>query len=105
MLDTLQPGQRVRVTITAPPRSHAARRTLERLMRLDVAVQRSLRRAQRRRRQQLVVYNRGGRDWYRRERCARVVIPAPGASWTMPFTWQIKPDLASISHLIRIEPA
>ncbi|MEX2219541.1 MAG: hypothetical protein WD749_12380 [Phycisphaerales bacterium] len=105
MSQTFKPGQSIRVTITAAPRTEAGIDTLERLMRADPDVKRGLRRAQRRRRQDMVVYNRGNRDWYRREKCARIVRAVNGATWTMPFSHQIAPELASVAGNVKVEPA
>src|ERR1051326_4792576 len=80
MLDKLKPGQTIRCTITAAPRTEAGIDTIERLMRQEPGIKRGLRRAQRRRRQDMIVYNRGNRDWYKRETCGRLVKAAKGAS-------------------------
>ena len=99
------PGQNIRITITSAPRNEAGIDTLERLMRLEPGVKRGLRRAQRRRRQDMVVYNRGNRDWYKREKCARIARAASGASWVMPFSHQLAPELASVASHVKVEPA
>src|SRR5262249_19292773 len=64
--------------------------------------------AQRMRRQRMVVYNRGNRDWYSREKSAHVVRVAKGQSWTMPFTLDLAGDLATVGAFVSIktnEPA
>jgi hypothetical protein len=104
-LDSLKPGQSIRCTITKAPRTEAKLDTLERLMQMDPGVKRGLRRAQRRRRQDMVVYNRGNRDWYKREKCAQIARPQAGSSWTMVYSHQIQPDLASVSDNIKVEQA
>lgn len=100
-----KPGQAIRLTITATPRSEAAEDTLTRLMWQQPSVKRGLRKAQRRRRQDMVVYNRGNRDWYKREKCARIARAENGATWTMSYSHQIAPDLASVSGYVKVEPA
>lgn len=105
MLPNFKPGQTIRVTISKAPRAAAKIDTLERLMRQDPGVKRGLRRAQRRRRQDMVVYNRGNRDWYKRERCARIVKAATGASWTMQYSHHIAPELKSLEGFVTIQPA
>jgi hypothetical protein len=104
-LDTLKPGQAIRCTITSAPRTEAKLDTLERLMQMDPGIKKGLRRAQRRRRQDMVVYNRGNRDWYKREKCAQIARPAAGSTWTMAYSHQIQPDLSSVSAHISVEPA
>jgi hypothetical protein len=74
-------------------------------MRQDPAVKRGLRRAQRRRRQDMVVYNRGNRDWYKREVCGKQVRAEQGATWTMQYSHQIAPELRSLGDFLTIQPA
>lgn len=105
MLDTLKPGQNIRCTITSAPRTEAGIDTLERLMRQEPGIKRGLRKAQRRRRQNMVVYNRGNRDWYKRELCGRLVQAKKGASWTMTYSLQIAPELRSLAKYVQIKPA
>ena len=100
-----KPGQNIRLTITAAPRNEAGVDTLERLMRQEPSVKRGLRKAQRRRRQDMVVYNRGNRDWYKREKCARIARAEKGATWTMAYSHQLAPELASIASYVKIEAA
>lgn len=105
MLPKLTPGQTIRCTVAKAPRAEAKIDTLERLMRLDPGVQRGLRRAQRRRRQDMIVYNRGNRDWYKREKCARLVKAATGATWTMQYSHHLAPELRSLDGFINVKPA
>src|SRR4051812_17152623 len=103
--DKLKPGQNIRLTVTSAPRTEAGIDTLQRLMRQEPSVKRGLRKAQRRRRQDMVVYNRGNRDWYKREKCARIVRAENGSTWTMAFSHHIAPDLASVAAHVKVEPA
>ena len=105
MLENIKPGSKIRCTLTSSPRTDAAEDTVRRLMWLDKSTQQGLRRAQTRRRQDMVVYNRGNRDWYQREKCARIVSPEKGTSWTFTYSHQIAPDIASVAKLLKIEQA
>lgn len=105
MIDRFKPGQMIRCTVTKAPRTEARIDTIERLMRQEPAIRKGLRRAQRRRRQEMTVYNRGNRDWYSREKCAKIVNVTNGASWTMPFSVHLAPDMASVQDYLSIEPA
>jgi hypothetical protein len=105
MLPTLKPGQTIRCTIAKAPRAAAKIDTIERLMGQEPAIKRGLRRAQRRRRQDMVVYNRGNRDWYKRETCGQLVKAAKGASWTMQYSHQIAPELRSLDGFVTVQPA
>jgi hypothetical protein len=100
MSTTFKPGQNVQCTVTKAPRSAAASATLERLMRLDPEHRKALRRAQRMRRQRMIVYNRGNRDWVSREKPARVVGVRPGATFTLPFSLDLQHDLRSVEKYL-----
>lgn len=105
MLDSLKAGQKISCTITKVPRKAAAVDTIERLMRQEPSVKRGLRRAQRRRRQDMIVYNRGNRDWYKREICGKQAQAKAGATWTMTYSLQILPELRSLDGYIAVKGA
>jgi hypothetical protein len=98
-------GQSIRCTITKTPRNAGGRKTLERLMRLEPGVVRGLKNAHRKRQQNLVVYNRGNRDWTKRESCGKIVKVEKGAAWTMRYSASLAPDLASIAECVKVENA
>lgn len=104
MLATLKAGQTISCTVTASPRRADARDTIERLMRQDPAVKKGLRTAQRKRGQRMEIYNRGNRDWVKRERCARLVSCVKGATWSMTYVPALAPDLASVEKYLQITP-
>jgi hypothetical protein len=105
MSDQFKPGQSIKCTVTKNPRSAAPVDTIERLMRMTPELKRGLKKAQRRRRQDMVVYNRGNRDWYKREICGKFVRCEKGASWIMPYSLHIAPDLASVKNYLSIQSA
>ncbi len=105
MVESLKPGQTVRCTITKAPIAGAAKATIARLMRLDATVKRGLKRAQRRRRQNMVVYNRGNRDWYKRATCGRIIRVESGATWTLDYTLDLAPDFRSVDKYVSVKPA
>jgi len=76
-LDSIEPGQNVRITVEAEPRSAGARKTIERLMRRDAANAKGLRRAQGLRRDRTNSYIRGNRLFHARPKAARVVRALP----------------------------
>lgn len=100
-----KPGQILNCTVTKMPRATGHRDTIARLMRRDPASKKALANAQRKRRQRMVVYNRGNRDWVSRETCAKVVHVVRGESWTMPFTFDILPELNLVSKYLTIKSA
>lgn len=102
MATTYKPGQTIVCTVSKAPISKSANATIERLMRLDPANTKALRRAQRMRRQRMVVYNRGNRDWVSREKPARVVRVTKGAKWTMLFTPDLMGEMRNVEKYIKI---
>lgn len=98
-------GQTVRCTITSEPSVKDREDTIARLMRRDPAINRSLRKGQKRRDQNMVIYNRGNRDWYKRATCGKVAIVKAGNSWTMPWTPDLAADFASVGQHLKVEKA
>ena len=105
VLNTAKPGQDLRCTVTAEPRTEKAVQTIARLMRRDQDHKRNLRRAQQLRKRRLNIYIRGGRRWASREKAADVVRVAQGAKWTMPFTPDLLTELRSVERFLTIEAA
>lgn len=104
-LESFKPGQKITCTITKVPAAEGDRKTLARLMRLDAVAIRALRRAQSLRRQRMVVYNRGNRDWVSRESCAKVVRVAVGENWTMPYRLDLVHELKNLSGFVSVRGA
>ncbi|MEQ8318056.1 MAG: hypothetical protein RIE77_00730 [Phycisphaerales bacterium] len=105
MSDSFKPGDSVSCTITGLPRSEAGKKTIGRLMKLDPEIQRGLRRAQTRRRQNMKVYVRGGRDWYAREKCGKGGQVRVGESFTIPYAPQLSDDIKSVEKYLKLEAA
>lgn len=102
MLD-LKPGQSITCTITKVPSTDDAKQTLMRLMRKDPAAIRALRRGQRRRRQNMLVYNRGNRDWTSRQTCGKIVRCEKGEAWSMTYTPDIARDFAAVEAFLTVK--
>ncbi len=105
MIDTLNAGDTIKCTINTVPQNKAACDTIERMMRRDPDIKRSLARAQRMRRQRMHAYIRGGRLWYSREKAARIAMCEQGNAWSMRFTHDITPDLSSVEQYLSFEKA
>lgn len=103
MFDSIKPGSTITCTITKAPRGAGRISTLERLMRRDPAAIKALRKGQKRRLQNLNVYNRGNRDWTSRVPCAKVVRVAEGESWSMTFTPDLVPDFNSVAEYVNVK--
>ncbi len=104
-LNSLKAGQNIRCTVNAVPVAQDHVDTIFRLMRQDRTVQKALKKSQTRRRQTMNVYNRGNRDWTSRQKVGKIVEVEKGRSWTMPFFFQIEPDLRSVEKFLSIEAA
>ncbi len=103
MLDKLKPGQNITCTITKAPRTEDQAGTIERLMRRNPEAAKGLRKSQRARRQGMVVYNRGNRDWYKRETCSKIVRITQGHSWTMPYTLDLAHDFEAVKSFVSVK--
>jgi hypothetical protein len=102
MLSTLNAGQEISLTVERVPLNKGGQDTIVRLMRRDPAIRRGLARAQELRRRRMNAYIRGGRMWYSREEPARIARCVKGAEWSMTFTHDIAPDLASVEQYLSI---
>ncbi len=105
MLDNITPGQTIKCTVVKEPRLEDARQTVSRLMRRDPDIKRALTRAQRLRRQRMHSYIRGNRVWHARERCSNIAKVQTGATWQMPYTVDIAPDLNAVGAYVNVEKA
>ena len=103
MAATIKPGQTVRCTIQKMPRTDDAQQTILRLMRKDPTVSRRLRRSQMMRRRHMVVYNRGNRDWYKREIVGKIARVATGASWTFTYNNELGRDMETVKSYLKVE--
>ena len=98
----IAPQKTVEFTITKVPRRAAQRKTIDRLMRMQTAVQRGLRKlAQRRRRHDNVRYIRAGVEWITRARVTRLTRVEEGETFTLTITPQIVPDLNSVQAYLK----
>lgn len=104
-LDALKPGQSIQCTIAKAPKTDDQRDTLARLMRNDKNNRRALKKSQRLRRQNMLVYNRGNRDWTSRKTCAKIVLVKPGQSWSMHYTPDLAPDFRNVEAFLTIASA
>lgn len=103
-LSQMKPGSTLACTIVKAPRTPDQVATIARLMRQDADLKKGLRHAQQLRKQRMVIYNRGNRDWVKREKTARVVKVEVGQNWSMPFTFDKIGDLKSVAAFIEFKP-
>jgi hypothetical protein len=105
MTANLKPGQTIRCTIVKAPRARAARKTVERLMWRDPAVAKGLRKSHKVRQRTTEIYNRGNRDWVKRQECARIVDVVRGAEWSMVYHHDLSADMNSVKDYLKVTPA
>jgi hypothetical protein len=96
----------VTYTVTKVPHSAAARKTIERLMRMQPQVQKELeRRADRRRQKDNVTRRRAGGMWTSRVRTIKLAHIEQGATFTLRVTPQLLPDLKSVESYLSTKSA
>ena len=106
MSDLLAPQNTVTFTITKLPRREAQRKTIQRLMQTQPAVQKGLKALQQQRRQKdNHTYVRAGRPWVDRARATRLTRVEKGATFTLRLTPQIIPDIRSVEQYLESQPA
>jgi hypothetical protein len=100
---TFNPGQTLRCTIERVPHTEDDQQTILRLMRKDPTIAKRLRRSQMMRRRHMVVYNRGNRDWYKRETVGKVANVTKGAQWSFAFNHDLGRDMEVVKDYLKIE--
>ncbi len=106
MPEIIAPLKTVTFTVTKVPRKPSQRLTIQRLMRMQSDVQRSLKKLARRRRQHDNVRSRhGGKIWIIRAKATRVAIVETGATFTLTLTPQIIPDVKSVAGFLDAKSA
>jgi hypothetical protein len=100
-MSTIPTTGTVTFTIKSVPPTKGGFRTVERLMRLERGSQRTLKKLQKTRVNELNERRpRAGRMWLVRARCTRLVRVAPGQSFTIQVTPQLAKDLASVADYL-----
>ncbi len=95
-------GKTVTISVKKVPVEARHRKTIERLMRLQPAVQRTLTRIARKRGRDNPLNQRGGRMWISRIPATRCVGAELGAKFTLRVTPKIIPDVMAIQRFVEI---
>lgn len=103
--DTFKPGQNLKCTIVKAPMTDDDKQTVTRLMRKDPAIQKRLRRSQMMRRRNMVVYNRGNRDWYKRDLVGKIASVKSGSTFTFTYTIELGRDMKAVERFLKVEAA
>ncbi len=99
---TLAPNDTVTFAVASVPSRPAQRKTIERLMRMQPGIQRSLyKRARKRRQTDNVAHQRGGRMWMVRVSATKMVRAEIGQTFTIRVTPQIIPDIRSVERFLK----
>jgi len=105
MSDSFKPGQNVKCTIVKVPMTEDDKQTVLRLMRKDPSIQRRLRRSQMMRRRNMVVYNRGNRDWYKRQEVGKIAVVRSGSTWTFTYSIELGREMQTVGKFLKVEAA
>ena len=106
MADAITPGSTITFTVTKAPDRPAQRKTIQRLMRMQPAIQAGLERLSRRRRQKdNIATQRAGRTWMVRKRMTKLTRVAPGETFTIFVSPQVLPDLRSVEQFLEARAA
>ncbi len=95
-------GKTVTISVKKVPLEARHRKTIERLMRLQPAIQRTLTRVARRRGRENPVNQRGGRMWISHIPATRCVAAEKGAQFSLRVTPKIIPDVLAVQRFIEI---
>jgi hypothetical protein len=98
---SIAPGGKIKVEITAWPRTAAARKTLRRLCARDMAVQR-IDRQRKSCRPSFEQWTRGGAMWNHRMKSSTAAVVAPGESYELRATVDVLRDLHSVEKYVKI---
>jgi hypothetical protein len=98
---SLAAGKTVTFTITRVPARTAQQKTIRRLMCMQRDHQKGYKALQlRRKREENIGHQRGGREWMVRVKATRIGRIEPGESFTLRLTPQILPDLKSVEKFL-----
>ena len=103
MLDNVSVGQTLHFTISKQLRPGDTYDTVQRLMRLDPANKKALKKAQNHRRRTLRVRTRGGRPFEMYVKASKVCVPVQGATFAFPYFPHVKRDIESVQHVLDIK--
>ena len=102
MLDNVNAGQTLHFTVAKDLRPGDVYDTVQRLMRLDPANKKALKKAQGHRRRTLYVRSRGGRPFEVYTKASKVCVPVKGATFSFRFFPQIRRDIESVQGVLDI---
>ena len=101
MSELIETGKSVTFTISKRPVRDAQRKTIQRLMQKQPAIQKGLKALQRKRRQHdNNTYIRAGVEWTHRAKATRLTRVEVGESFTLQITPQIIPDIKSVEKFL-----
>ncbi len=106
MSDVIAPSNTVRFTVTKVPVRTAQKKTIQRLMRMQIDIRRGLKDLARRRRQKdNIPTRRAGLIWINRAKATKLTRVEQGAEFTIDITPQIIADIKSVEQFLNAEAA
>lgn len=101
MTATLTPGSDVTFTISRTPQTPTARKTIQRLMRMQPHIQKGLKQLARQRKlHDNRTYIRAGVEWTDRKKTTKLTRVEAGEQFTIRVTPQIMGDLKSVDQYL-----
>lgn len=102
----IAPQSNITFTITSMPKRDAHIKTIQRLMRMQLHIQKGLKHlAIRRRQKDNVTTIRAGRPWTNRKRVTKLTPVELGNTFTLLITPQIMPDIKSVEKFLSTKAA
>jgi len=98
----IQPGSKIKVTLTREPTSEAAAKTLARVFRASPEGRRARVARKRLRTNQSEGRQRGGRIWMVRPKAPRLCQPEKGSTCDIVATTSIIRDLESVERFVKV---
>lgn len=105
MIENIETGKQIKVTIVKQPTNAAAVKTLQRVLSKDEQAKAEQKRLERARRRNLRHHQRGGRQWAVRVVKQQPVQATVGASGTIKATYDTIRDLESVERFVQVAPA
>jgi hypothetical protein len=105
MLENIETGQTVHVTITREPTNASARKTLTRLLSKDPAVAKEEQRRKQVREANKRKRIRAGRPWIVRPVKKPALAGRQGESGTLRASYDVLKDLKSVERFVEVKPA
>lgn len=104
MSSAIAPQANITFTVTSVPKRDAQIKTIQRLMRMQLHIQKGLKHlATRRRQKDNITTIRAGRPWTNRKKVTKLTPVEQGETFTLLITPQIIPDIKSVEKFLSVK--